>query len=163
MDGNHQQWCLLPVGRQATLSAHHEGNIASIYEDSSKELWIGSWEEGLYRIRTNGTIDNFRHDPKNPNSICSDFVRSCCEDNLGNLWIGTFHGLNRYDKSTGQFQLYTANDNKPDGLTHSSIWCIVKDEQGTYGWELTLAASTTSTPSTRYTAAICIRPSKRRG
>lgn len=54
-----------------------------------------------------------------------------CEDNLGNLWIGTFHGLNRYDKSTGQFQLYTANDNKPDGLTHSSIWCIVKDEQGT--------------------------------
>jgi hypothetical protein len=26
-----------------------------------------------------------------------------------------------------------------------------------------LAASTTSTPSTRYTAAICIRPSKRRG
>ena len=75
--------------------------------------------------------DSFRHDLKNPNSICSDFVRSCCEDNLGNLWIGTFHGLNRYDKSTGQFQLYTANDNKPDGLTHSSIWCIVKDEQGT--------------------------------
>ena len=24
VDGNHQQWCLLPVGRQATLSAHHE-------------------------------------------------------------------------------------------------------------------------------------------
>ena len=42
-----------------------------------------------------------------------------------------FPRLNRYDKSTGQFQLYTANDNKPDGLTHSSIWCIVKDEQGT--------------------------------
>ena len=91
------------------------------------------WQLGrrVHCIRTNGTIDNFRHDPKNPNSICSDFVRSCCEDNLGNLWIGTFHGLNRYDKSTGQFQLYTANDNKPDGLTHSSIWCIVKDEQGT--------------------------------
>ena len=65
------------------------------------------------------------------NSICADFVRSCCEDNAGNLWIGTFHGLNRYEKSTGKFQLYTANVNKPDGLTHSSIWCIVKDEQGT--------------------------------
>ncbi len=24
VDGNHQQWCLLPVGRQTTLSAHHE-------------------------------------------------------------------------------------------------------------------------------------------
>ena len=107
------------------------GNIASIYEDSSKELWICTWEEGLYRIKTDSTIENFRHDPKNPNSICADFVRSCCEDNAGNLWIGTFHGLNRYEKSTGKFQLYTANANKPDGLTHSSIWCIVKDEQGT--------------------------------
>ena len=74
------------------------GNIASIYEDSSKELWICTWEEGLYRIKTDSTIENFRHDPKNPNSICTDFVRSCCEDNAGNLWIGTFHGLNRYEK-----------------------------------------------------------------
>lgn len=109
-----------------------KGNITSIYEDASKLLWIGSWEEGLYHLNTNGTIiENFRHNPKNPNSLCSNFVRSCCEDNLGNLWIGTFNGLNRYEKSTGKFHLYTANDNKPDGLTHSSIWCIVKDEQGT--------------------------------
>jgi len=121
----------LDIDKKELTHPIKKGNITSFYRDSEGELWIGSWEEGLYRIRTNGTIDNFRHDPKNPNSICSDFVRSCCEDNLGNLWIGTFHGLNRYDKSTGQFQLYTANDNKPDGLTHSSIWCIVKDEQGT--------------------------------
>ena len=108
-----------------------KGNITSIYEDSSKELWIGSWEEGLYHITTDGNIENLRHDPKNPNSLCSDFVRSCCEDNAGNLWIGTFYGLNRYDKSSGQFQVYTADDSRPDGLTHSSIWCIVKDGQGT--------------------------------
>ena len=108
-----------------------KGNITSIYEDSSKELWIGSWEEGLYHITTDGNIKNLRHDPQNPNSLCSDFVRSCCEDNAGNLWIGTFYGLNRYDKSSGQFQVYTADDSRPGGLTHSSIWCIVKDGQGT--------------------------------
>ena len=61
-----------------------KGNITSIYEDSSKELWIGSWEEGLYHITTDGNIENLRHDPKNPNSLCSDFVRNCCEDNAGN-------------------------------------------------------------------------------
>lgn len=108
-----------------------QGNITSIYEDASQELWIGSWEEGLYRIRKDGTIENLRHDPKNPDSLCSNFVRSCCEDNAGNLWIGTFAGLNRYEKSTGKFHLYTADNDSPDGLTHSSIWCIVKDEQGT--------------------------------
>lgn len=108
-----------------------KGNITSIYEDSSNELWIGSWEEGLYRVKTDGSIENLRHNPMNTNSLCSNFVRSCCEDNSGDLWIGTFNGLNRYDRETGKFHLYTANGNSPDGLTHSSIWCIVKDGQGT--------------------------------
>ena len=108
-----------------------KGNITSIYEDSSNELWIGSWEEGLYRVKTDGNIENLRHNPMNTNSLCSNFVRSCCEDNSGDLWIGTFNGLNRYDRETGKFHLYTANGNSPDGLTHSSIWCIVKDGQGT--------------------------------
>ena len=107
-----------------------QGNITSIYQDSSKDLWIGSWEEGLYRIKPNGVISNFRHDPQNLNSISSNFVRSCSEDNTGNIWIGTFNGLNRFDKGTGKFQLFTANDS-PGSLTHSSIWCIVKDTQGT--------------------------------
>ena len=88
-------------------------------------------EEGLYRVKTDGNIENLRHNPMNTNSLCSNFVRSCCEDNSGDLWIGTFNGLNRYDRETGKFHLYTANGNSPDGLTHSSIWCIVKDGQGT--------------------------------
>lgn len=108
-----------------------KGNITSIYQDSKGELWIGSWEEGLYQVKTDGAIENFRYDAKNPNSLSSNFVRACCEDNLGNLWIGTFKGLNRYNRSTGLFQNHTANDTQSDGLTHSSIWCIVKDNQGT--------------------------------
>lgn len=107
-----------------------KGNITSIYQDSSKELWIGSWEYGLYHIDRGGTIHNMRHDPLNPNSVSSDFVRDCCEDNNGNIWIGTFNGLNRYQKKNGRFDVYTAG-HETESLTHSSIWCIVKDAQGT--------------------------------
>ena len=107
-----------------------KGNITSIYQDSSKELWIGSWEYGLYHIDREGIIHNMRHDPSNPNSVSSDFVRDCCEDNNGNIWIGTFNGLNRYQKSNGRFDVYTAG-HETESLTHSSIWCIVKDAQGT--------------------------------
>ena len=120
------------------------GNIASIYEDSSKELWICTWEEGLYRIKTDSTIENFRHDPKNPNSICTDFVRSCCEDNAGNLWIGTFHGLNRYEKSTGKFQLYTANANKPTDLPTPPSGASSKMNKEQFGWVLISEVSTIS-------------------
>ena len=108
-----------------------KGNIISFYRDSGGELWIGSWEEGLFHVKTDGKIENFKYDAKNPHSLSSNFVRACCEDNLGNIWIGTFNGLNRYNKSTGLFQNHTANDIQSDCLTHSSIWCIVKDNQGT--------------------------------
>ncbi len=106
------------------------GNTTSIYQDSSDELWIGSWEYGLYHVDKDGVISNMRHDPQNPNSVSSNFVRGCCEDNCGNIWIGTFNGLNRYHKSSGRFDNYVA-DNGTESLTHSSIWCIVKDAQGT--------------------------------
>lgn len=108
-----------------------KGNITSFYQDNEGELWIGSWEKGVFLVKADGRIENFKNDAKNPHSLSSDFVRSCCEDNLGNIWIGTFNGLNRYNKSTGLFQNHTASDTQSDGLTHSSIWCIVKDNQGT--------------------------------
>lgn len=107
-----------------------KGNITNIYQDSSKELWIGSWEYGLYHIDRNEVIHNMRHDPLNPNSVSSDFVRDCCEDNNGNIWIGTFKGLNRYQKSNGRFDNYMTGHGA-ESLTHSSIWCVLKDAQGT--------------------------------
>lgn len=108
-----------------------KGNITSIYQDNEGELWIGSWEEGLFQVKTNGEIKNFKYDPNNVHGISSNFVRTSCEDNLGNIWIGTFNGLNRYDKGTGLFQNHTASDTQSDGMTNSSIWCLVKDNQGT--------------------------------
>ena len=121
----------LDIDKKELTHPIKKGNITSFYRDSEGELWIGSWEEGLFHVKTDGKIENFRYDAKNPHSLSSNFVRACCEDNLGNIWIGTFNGLNRYNKSTGLFQNHTANDIQTDGLTHSSIWCIVKDNQGT--------------------------------
>ncbi len=106
------------------------GNITSIYEDSSQELWIGSWEEGVYNIHPDGTLANHRHSTHGGNSLSSNFVRACCEDNAGNIWMGTFNGLNRYNKENGNFDFYTSTDD-PESLSHPSIWCIVKDSQGT--------------------------------
>lgn len=108
-----------------------KGNIISIYKDSANELWMGSWEHGLYRVKADGSILNYMHQPNDPASISSDFARWCCEDNRGNIWIGTFNGLNVYQKETGTFHYYPVQKDQPESLTHSSIWCIVKDNQGT--------------------------------
>jgi signal transduction histidine kinase/ligand-binding sensor domain-containing protein/DNA-binding response OmpR family regulator len=107
------------------------GNITSIYKDKEGELWVGSWNDGLYHVFPDGHIENLRHDENDVQSLSSDFVRACCEDNQGNIWVGTFKGLNKLAKGTYKFQHYLAESNKREGLTHSSVWCIVKDNQGT--------------------------------
>lgn len=107
-----------------------KANITCIYRDNEGGTWVGSWTKGVFWFRGDSIV-NFRHDPKEKNSLCSDFVRDCREDNAGNIWIGTFNGLNRYNRKTGEFVRFVADINNPEGLTHSSIWCIVKDHQGT--------------------------------
>lgn len=116
--------------RKALSHPIPSGNISNIYEDSTHELWIGTWESGLYRVLANGVTENLRHRADDPQSLSSDFVRACCEDNNGNIWVGTFNGLNQYERRTGTFRNHTA-DGHPNSLTHSSVWCIVKDPQGT--------------------------------
>lgn len=122
----------LETATQKLTHPIQQGNITSIYQDSEGELWIGSWENGLFRVARNGTVTNFMQNTQNAHSISSNFVRACQEDNAGNIWIGTFNGLNRYNKHNGLFQNLTASNTQlSDGLTNTSIWCIVKDHQGT--------------------------------
>lgn len=105
------------------------GNISTIFKENDKKYWIGTWEYGLYRI-DGTTITNYQNDERNSASISSNFVRSCCLDKSGNLWIGTFNGLNRFDPKTQTFVRHLKSDN--DGsLTHTSIWNIICDRQGT--------------------------------
>lgn len=136
LDNNNTLWIgtdqngvyTLNSGRQVSHPIK-KGNITNIYKDSSNDLWIGSWEHGLFHVSKKG-IENITNNPLSKNSLSSNFVRSCCEDNFGNLWIGTFNGLNKYNRRSGKFTHYSVT-NKPGGLTNESIWSIIKDKQGT--------------------------------
>jgi signal transduction histidine kinase/ligand-binding sensor domain-containing protein/CheY-like chemotaxis protein/AraC-like DNA-binding protein len=105
-----------------------KANITNIYEDGDKDIWVGSWEHGVYRL-VDGNVLRYLNNPKQ-NSISSNFARAFCQDNQGNIWIGTFTGLDKFDKKTGQFSHYST-DTDFSGMTHNSIWCIIKDHQGT--------------------------------
>lgn len=102
-------------------------NVTSVFEDSAGRLWAGTWEQGYYLRTAQGTWRNRR---AAPGGLLSDFVRCFAEDDRGDIWIGTFLGLNRLDPASGRMHGYVA-DGTPEGLTHSSIWCLVKDHQGT--------------------------------
>lgn len=107
-----------------------QNDITTIFESLGKDIWVGTRAQGMYRIGKNEVITEFINNPANPNSISHNYVRTFEEDSTGNLWIGTFGGLNKYNSQSGIFNLYT-QDYLQGSLTHSSIFSLYKDRQGT--------------------------------
>jgi signal transduction histidine kinase/ligand-binding sensor domain-containing protein/DNA-binding response OmpR family regulator len=106
--------------------------VSNIFEDSKKNIWISTWEKGLFKIGKDGSQTNYLHNPQNhANSISSDFVRVVCEDNNGSLWIGTKKGLDCLNTELNQFRHYNAEGQNNRQLTNESVWALIKDNQGT--------------------------------
>ena len=106
-------------------------HVASLYEDSEKNIWICTWEKGVYMINPNNAIVNFRQYQKDPTSgLSSDFVRTVCEDENGDIWIGTKEGLNKLDRSSSRFYHYDSEVNNDKSLSNESVWSLYKDNRG---------------------------------
>jgi signal transduction histidine kinase len=69
----------------------------------------------------------FRHDDRNPASLSDNGILKLFYDSHGQLWIGTFNGLNRYDAATGRFTAYRHGDPK----AHHVYRSIAEDKRGT--------------------------------
>ena len=114
--------------------------IYSIYEDSDGTLWIGTFYGGLNRLvpghdeKSAPSFFRYSHNPNDPKSINSVF--SICEDNSGNIWIGTFGGgLNKLvqsekNKSYPKFIHYENDPDDPTSLSNNAIRVIYKDNNG---------------------------------
>ena len=64
---------------------------AALLEDHSGTLWMGTWGNGLFRLKQG----RFQHEPLPGNSAA---IRTLEQDAAGNVWIGTwFNGLFRYN------------------------------------------------------------------
>lgn len=116
-------------GRQPVLIAE-TGKIAEIFRDGGGNVWVCSWTDGLFRISEDLTVSNWRHSASDPNTISSDFVRTCCEDRQGNLWIGSIKGLDRLDPVSGRISHFCHQSGVQGSLSDDSIWKIRMDRQG---------------------------------
>src|SRR6187399_1124080 len=99
--------------------------------DAENMIWIGMMGSGLEKFDpATNTFTHFRFDPKNAFSLSGDSVTSILEDHLGNLWIGTFRGLNMLDRKTGKFVHYNNDVNDPSSLSYNSVAKIFEDKKG---------------------------------
>lgn len=112
---------------QTSVSSNH---VYTIFEDSSNELWFGTWEHGVnYFDRENDRFKRVRM--KNDGSgLNNNQIRCIAENKNGTLWIGTFEGLNIYNSQNGTFQYCLRHNNEPKSLSYNTINCMYKDQAG---------------------------------
>jgi ligand-binding sensor domain-containing protein len=75
-----------------------------------------------------GTTRVYVHDPANPNSLSNSATTKIRKDKTGNLWIGTYNGLNHFNVKTEKFARYNDHVNAPKTVlgiyeeSDSTLW-----------------------------------------
>lgn len=71
----------------------NEKNVLTLYEDSRKHIWAGTYSSGVYEISKQGAVlAHYIVQPGIDNSIGSNFIYAICEDARGNMWFGGRRG-----------------------------------------------------------------------
>ena len=119
--------------------------IKDIYESKNGNYYVGCFlDGGLVQLNpTNKSIKVYKNIENDNSSISNDSIRSISEDNLGNLLVGTSHGLNILDIDSGKFKHYTTND----GLPNNTIYGILVDSYNNI-WMSTNSGLSKFNPST---------------
>jgi signal transduction histidine kinase len=60
----------------------------------------------------------------------SNYVRDVVEDVSGRLWVGTYGGLNTYDRETGQWHWFQHDPSDSHSLSHDWILSLYQDRSG---------------------------------
>ena len=68
----------------------------------------------------------FRH-YTTENGLSQNFTKSITQDSIGYIWVGTEHGLNRFDGY--EFKQFHVDNNKTDGLSSDFITALCTDKK----------------------------------
>jgi ligand-binding sensor domain-containing protein/two-component sensor histidine kinase len=116
--------------------------ITSLLIDKKGYLWVGTWENGLYRIHYSSIKDKSNRLPNPGDNQISlsvqDFsdllpdknIRCLFEDDKGNIWIGTrYQGIVQLKNNNGE-HFEAQHFNLGQGLMSNSILAVSEDIKG---------------------------------
>lgn len=67
--------------------------VAYVHIDAKGILWVGSNGHGLYRREVDSKGNEKFVNYSTAQGLANNYVKSMLDDNQGNLWVGTYHGL----------------------------------------------------------------------
>ncbi len=96
-------------------------NVLSIAEDALGRLWVGTERKGLFRCdRLNDEVVRFLVDVSGENARANQ-VNTLLTDSHGVLWVGTGHGLYRYNEKTANLENLWQDTIDPEYLLHGEV------------------------------------------
>lgn len=110
------------------LTSNH---IQTIFIDSKKNVWAGSWDNGIYILK-DGAKKITNINIKNSNGkLLSNAILSIAEDKEGIIWIGTFYtGVYTYNPKTNVLTHHDSKEFVKYGINTSDVRKIVVDIDG---------------------------------
>ncbi len=75
--------------------------VKDIYQDADGFVWITT-DNGLNRYDGN-KVRTYNHIDNDPTSLCNNLVVSVFEDRKGNMYVGSYKGMQLYDKKADNF------------------------------------------------------------
>lgn len=96
-----------------------------VEEDSEHNIWVCSYDRGIYKLDTLLTVTSYSTD--NTPGISNNGIIYFFEDSNRTIWFGTREGgLIKYDPETARFTSYT----EADGLPNNTVYAITQDKLG---------------------------------
>lgn len=109
---------------------HLDGEeIYDIFMSSSNTLWVGTYQNGIYRSISDLRSGELKLEKVVPSpALPDDTINSIQEDEFGMLWISTNQGIVRLNPVTDSINVY----DRSDGLVANEyiLGAKLKDEQG---------------------------------
>ena len=96
-------------------------------------MWFAT-EDGLNRYDGN-TFVVYKNNPDDPNTLSANLIQNLIEDGQGNLWIGTWGGLNKLDPTTERFTHYRYNPDNPNSISSDRVKSLCpRQSRLSLGW-----------------------------
>jgi len=106
----------------------HEFSVYKIFEDSRHNLWLGTWNTGLFKFnKQTNTVTKYLS-PETKEGILH--IHEISEYKPGVLLIGSDDGLSLFNTITNTHRLFTSSEIDPSALSDKFIYPIFKDREG---------------------------------
>lgn len=105
-----------------------EFSIYKIFEDSYHNLWLGTWNTGLFKLDKKSGIATRHLSPESKGGVLH--IHEICEYRPGVLLIGSDDGLSLFNSQTNTHRLFSSSEIDPSALSDKFIYPILKDREG---------------------------------